>query len=111
MASSSSSPLKLCIGASAGGHTNQLFSLLGQSSSWPIEPTVCVTTLDIMRSQFEPIAPTHVVGECHRKRPFAAVAVVFRALWFTLRERPDVIVTTGSLPLAIVSFWVKVFRG
>jgi len=64
-----------------------------------------------MKSQLEPIAPTYVVGECYRKRPFAAVAVFGRAFNFVRRERPEVIVTTGSLPLAIVCVWVKVFGG
>lgn len=106
-----SSPVRFCVGASAGGHTSQLLSLLENDGGWPISPTVCVTTLDILRSQFEKIGPTTVIGECNRKQPVAAVAVFIRALRFVLAERPDVLVTTGAMPLALVAIWVKVFGG
>jgi UDP-N-acetylglucosamine:LPS N-acetylglucosamine transferase len=101
----------VCVGASSGGHTNELFALLGESDLWPAQPSVCVTTLEILRSQFEPIGPTYVVGECHRKRPLAAVGVLWRAFSVARKERPDVLITTGSLPLAMVAGFVKLFGG
>jgi len=102
--------LKVCVGASAGGHTTELFALLAHSSWWPRE-VVAVTTLEILRPQFEQLGPTTVTGECDRHRPWAAVLVLIRAWKFVRRERPDVIVTTGSLPLAMVCAFVKLFRG
>jgi len=102
--------LKLCVGASSGGHTNELMKLLDAASWWPRE-AVAVTTLEILRPQFEALGPTTVIGEAHRYKPWAAVAVFFRAFRFAARERPDVIVTTGSLPLAMVSAFVKLFGG
>lgn len=104
------SDLKLCVGASSGGHTNELLRLLEHASWWPRD-AVAVTTLEILRPQFEQLGPTTVIGECHRFRPWAAAGVFWRAFRFVLRERPDVIVTTGSLPLAMVCFFVKIFRG
>ncbi|MFV2039946.1 MAG: hypothetical protein ACC660_06860 [Acidimicrobiales bacterium] len=98
------------MGASSGGHTNELLRLLEHASWWP-RPAVAVTTLEILRPQFEQLGPTTVIGECHRYRPWAAVGVFWNAFRFARRERPDVIVTTGSLPLAMVSFFVKVFGG
>lgn len=102
--------LKLCVGASAGGHTTELFALLGHASWWP-RPAVAVTTLEILRPRFEELGPTTVIGECDRRRPWAALAVLARAWRFVHRERPDVVVTTGSLPLAMVCGWVKLYRG
>ena len=104
------SDLKLCVGASSGGHTNELMQLLSHATWWP-RPAVAVTTLEILRPQFEALGPTTVIGEAHRYKPWAAVGVLFRAFRFAWRERPDVIVTTGSLPLAMVSFFVKLFGG
>ncbi len=102
--------LKLCVGASSGGHTNELLQLLEHASWWPRDAVV-VTTLEILRPQFEQLGPTTVVGECHRYKPWAAVGVLWRSFRFAQAERPDVIVTTGSLPLAMVSFFVKMFGG
>lgn len=104
------SDLKLCVGASSGGHTNELMQLLAHATWWP-RPAVAVTTLEILRPQFEALGPTTVIGEAHRYKPWAAVGVLFRACRFAWRERPDVIVTTGSLPLAMVSIFVKLFGG
>ena len=104
------SDLKLCVGASSGGHTNELMQLLDNASWWPTS-AIAVTTLDILRPQFEELGPTTVIGECHRFKPWAAIGVFVRAFLFAARERPDVIVTTGSLPLAMVCIFVKLFRG
>ncbi len=104
------SDIKLCVGASSGGHTNELMQLLTHAESWP-EATFAVTTLEILRPQFERLGPTTVIGECHRFKPWAAVGVFGRAFWFAARNRPDVIVTTGSLPLAMVCIFVKLFGG
>jgi hypothetical protein len=102
--------LKLCVGASAGGHTTELFALLEHASWWPRD-AVGVTTLEIVRRQFERLGPTTVIGECDRRKPWAAVGVLFRAWRFVHRDRPDVIVTTGSLPLARVCGMVKLYGG
>jgi hypothetical protein len=102
--------LKLCVGASAGGHTSELLELLAHATWWP-RPAVAVTTLEILRPRFEQLGPTTVIGECDRRHPLASIAVFLRAWRFVHRERPDVIVTTGSLPLAMVCAVVKVYRG
>ena len=104
-------PLKLWVGSSAGGHTNQLLSLLSVADDWPCQPVGCVTSLDIVREELERIAPTEVVGECHRKRPIAAVGVLWRSFRVVAKHRPDVLVTTGSLPIALVAIWVRIFGG
>lgn len=104
------SDLKLCVGASSGGHTNELMQLLAHASWWP-RPAVAVTTLEILRPQFEALGPTTVIGEAHRYKPWAAAGVLIQAFRFAWRERPDVIVTTGSMPLAMVSIFIKLFGG
>lgn len=103
--------MKILVGASSGGHTNELLALLPHTDLWPAEPEVYVTTLDILRSNYESRGRTHVIGECDRNAPLDMVKVFLRSLRVVAKERPDAIVTTGSLPLAMVCLWVKVFRG
>ena len=50
-----------------------------------------------------------VVGECNRQDLFAAVAIFFRRIKIIRTGKPDVIITTGSLPIAIVSLAAKLF--
>jgi UDP-N-acetylglucosamine:LPS N-acetylglucosamine transferase len=101
----------LVVGASAGGHANELIVLLRAAKGvWPIEPDVYVTTLQLAAAGFARQGrPVYVVGESDRRKPLQAVAVVARTLLLALRLRPRVVVTTGSMPLAIFCIWSKFF--
>ena len=100
---------KLCVGASAGGHANELQILLDAARGlWPAAPCDYVTTMQITANAFAVHGrPVHVIGECDRRKPLQAIAVVFRALRLALKLRPDVIVTTGSMPIALFCIWAK----
>jgi hypothetical protein len=95
-------PAKLCCGASAGGHMNQLLRLLEAHAGWDPEPSVFVTTLPAVAAPLVARGTTYVIGECDRRHPLKALGVLARAIRFAWRERPDVVVTTGSMPLAMV---------
>jgi len=99
--------LTICVGASSGGHTNELMSLLEQSHCWPEQPSFCITTQQILKEKYEQIARTYIIGECNRRELWN----VFRIMAFAFRchrnERPDALITTGSLPLAIVALMFK----
>ena len=99
--------LKVCAGASSGGHMNQLLRLLDAGGDWPWKPTVFVTTLPTVAAPLKARGPVHLVGECDRNHPLKAVGVVLRSLRVALRERPDVVITTGSMPLAMLCAWCK----
>jgi len=99
--------LRLCVGASAGGHLNQLFRLLDAADSWPVEPDFYVTTLEQLASKFADRGRVYVIGECDREHPLRIVAVLFRSLRVAVRERPDAVVTTGSMPIALLCIWCK----
>jgi len=99
--------VRICAGASAGGHTSQLLKLLEKSGDWPDKPAFYVTTLEASVDKFPEKAPVYVVGECNRRHPLKAIMVLIRSMKLVLRERPDVIITTGSLPLAMVCFFGK----
>jgi UDP-N-acetylglucosamine:LPS N-acetylglucosamine transferase len=101
--------VKLMVGASAGGHANELQILLEAARGlWPFEPAGYVTTMEITAQGFIKYGkPVHVIGESDRRKPLQAVAVLWRTLRLALRERPDAVVTTGSMPLAIFCLWSK----
>ena len=99
--------LKVCVGASAGGHMSQLQKLLWRSESWPQAPSFCVTTLKSLADRLAEWGPVYVIGECNRRKPLNALGILVRCFQIAMKERPDVVVTTGSLPLAIFCFAAK----
>lgn len=102
---------KLLVGASFGGHANDLRTLLDAAEGlWPIEPEAYVTTME-MRDQglAVPGQPVYMIGEADRRTPLQVLAVGWRALRVVLRERPSVVVTTGAMPLAALCVWAKLF--
>lgn len=101
--------MKVCVGASAGGHMNQLLRLLQHTDSWPQQPTLYVTTLEVLASLLRERGPTYIVGECNRRHPFKACVTLVRCLRIAWRERPDVVITTGSMPLAFFCLTAKLF--
>lgn len=102
-------PLRLVVGASAGGHVNELLILLAAAhGAWPVEPAAFVTTMDIAVKGFAAgDRPVHVLGEGDRLKPLRSLAVLWRALRSAWVLRPDVIVTTGSMPLALFCLWSR----
>lgn len=101
--------LKLVAGASTGGHVNELLVLLAAANTWPIEPTAYVTSMAIGVKSFASFGkPVHVLGEADRTKPFGSLAVLWRAFRVAWQLRPNVVVTTGSAPLALFCFWAWV---
>ena len=104
-------PLRLVAGASTGGHVNELLILLQAAAPhWPVMPDAYVTTMQIGVRSFAAFnRPVHVLGEADRTKPLQSLAVLWRALATAWRLRPDVVVTTGSMPLALFSLWARLF--
>jgi len=86
---------------------NQLLKLLEMSESWPQPPTFCVTTLEELAERLAQQWPVYVIGECNRRCSLKIFGVLLRSLKIIIKERPDVVITTGSLPLAIVCLSAK----
>jgi UDP-N-acetylglucosamine:LPS N-acetylglucosamine transferase len=99
--------LKICVGASAGGHMNQLLRLLDASGSWPQSPSIYITTLETLAEKLAQRGQVYIIGECNRHHPLKALGVLARSLKVVIKERPDVVITTGSLPLAMVCLFAK----
>jgi UDP-N-acetylglucosamine:LPS N-acetylglucosamine transferase len=79
------------------------------SQSWQHHSVVYVSTLAVVRDSIERLGPVHIIGECNRQHPFKALAVLLRSVRVVWKERPDVVLTTGSLPLAMVALVAKLF--
>lgn len=107
----SASDVKLLVGASAGGHANDLGALLERAETmWPARPAVYVTTADVRLDAFREMGlQVYVVREADRRTPFNALVATFQTLRVIWRERPDAIVTTGAMPMAIMCVWGRLF--
>jgi len=101
--------LRICVGASAGGHMNELLKLLERSGNWPQPPSFYVTTLEVLAGKLAQLGPVYIIGECNRQHPLKVLGVFMRSLKIVIKERPDVVMTTGSLPLAMVCLSAKLF--
>lgn len=86
---------------------SELSALLQVSHSWPVEPVLCIGTLDLKNA---PAAAKHyAIGECDRNHLNRVFGVLIRSLKIVVKERPTLVVTTGSMPLAIFGLVAKLF--
>lgn len=101
--------VKLCVGASSGGHMSELAALLAFQDRWAARPSLYIGTLTISNDNLPAGARSYVIGECNRRQPFAALRTLLVSLRIAYAERPTVVLTTGSLPLALFSLACKLF--
>ena len=96
---------KICLAGSSGGHLTQLLKL---SDSWKGYETFYVTTTEVMRDKLSKFGRVYVVGECNRNHPIRVVKVLFRCIRIVLRERPDVVISTGAALGCMICFLGKI---
>jgi UDP-N-acetylglucosamine:LPS N-acetylglucosamine transferase len=96
--------LRICLAASAGGHTSQLLKL---TSSWNGYETLYVTTTDVVRDKLKKFGQVYVVGECNRQHPIDVVKVFFRCVRIIFKEKPDVVISTGAAAGCMLCFLGK----
>jgi len=96
-----SNKFKVCIAASAGGHLSQLLKL---ELGWNGHNTFCVTTVDTVRENLQKYGRVYVVGECNHKHLIKVLQVFIRCIKIILREKPDVVISTGAAVGCIVCF-------
>jgi UDP-N-acetylglucosamine:LPS N-acetylglucosamine transferase len=85
--------MKICLVASAGGHLSQL---LRTAESWQHYDVCCVTTTETVTEKLRRYGKAYSVGECNRRQPIRVLAALVRCVYLVLRERPDVIISTGA---------------
>lgn len=99
--------LRICLVASAGGHTSQLLKVC---ESWKSYETFCVTTVDVAREELRKYGHVYFVGECNREHSLRVISVLIGCLKILLRERPDVVISTGAAAGCIMCFLGKLLR-
>jgi UDP-N-acetylglucosamine:LPS N-acetylglucosamine transferase len=99
-------PLKICLAASAGGHLSQLLSL---EPIWQGHQVIFISTGEMVREKLEKIGITYIVGECNREHPIKTFGVMLKCLRIILRQRPDVVLSTGAAAGFLMCFWGKLF--
>lgn len=95
--------MKLCVGASAGGHMDQIVGLLQFSSLWSSEPITFVTTQRTAVAALRVTKKAYVIGDANRRRPLRAIGVLVLSLVTAIRLHPRLVITTGAMPLAVFS--------
>lgn len=70
--------------------------LLKLADSWRGYDTFCITTVDVVREKLQKYGNVYVIGECNREHLFRVILVLVRCIKVILRERPDVLISTGA---------------
>jgi len=96
--------LRICLVASAGGHLSQLLRL---KDGWNRYDSFCLTTSDTVREKLQKYGKVYVVGECNRQHPLWVILVMIRCAKIILRERPDVVISSGAAVGCITCFLSK----
>ena len=100
----SANKLKICLVASAGGHLSQLLAV---ADSWKGHDTFCVATSEVVRGRLQKQGKTYIVGECNRQHPLQVLRVLSRCIVIALRERPQVVISTGAAAGCMQCFLCK----
>jgi UDP-N-acetylglucosamine:LPS N-acetylglucosamine transferase len=85
--------IKICLAVSAGGHATQLLKL---KSAWEGADCFSITTSNAVEKQLRRFGDVYVVAEANRRRPLKAISALVNCTRIILRERPDVLISTGA---------------
>ena len=88
------SPQKALAVASSGGHWTQLLRVLPAFEGCEV---VFVTVLKSYRSEM-PQNRFHFVKDANRWNKLGVILLAVQIAWILVRERPDVVVSTGATP-------------
>jgi len=98
--------LRICVTASAGGHLSQLLRI---AESWEKYEVFYVSTLKSVTKKIGRLGRFYIIGECNRQHPFLAAIVLKNCIKIILKEKPDVIISTGAAPPCLLCLIGKLF--
>ena len=98
---------KICLTASGGGHLTELLRL---SDCWKVFETFFVTTVPVVQDELKQSAKVYVVGECNRQHPILVMLVFLRCLKIIIKEKPDVVISTGAAAGCMICFLAKIMK-
>ncbi len=96
---------KICLAASGGGHLTELMRL---SDSWQKYDTFFVTTVPVVKDELKGSGEVYVVGECNRQHMILVFIVLLRCIKIILKERPDIVISTGAAAGCMTCFLGKI---
>lgn len=85
---------KVLAAASAGGHWEQMMLLRPTLEQFDVH--FATTHPDLPRRAG--IAAATILPDCNQDQPFNSLRCLFAALALVLRQRPDVVISTGAAP-------------
>ena len=100
---------KLCFAASSGGHFEQILMLKPLMEKYDSFLVTEKTTYNA-EVKNERMYYMHQVNRREWSFPFAMIGNAFRSLFIFIKERPDVVITTGVLAVIPICLLAKVFR-
>jgi UDP-N-acetylglucosamine:LPS N-acetylglucosamine transferase len=86
---------KVLLLASGGGHWVQLLRL---ADAWAGHEAVYATVQPAYRDELPPGTRFHVFQDATRWDRWKLLKMVLQVIWIVLRERPDVVLSTGAAP-------------
>src|SRR5436190_17592926 len=87
-------PMKVLCISSGGGHWVELLRVLPAFAG-------CEVVFATVQREYAALVPGHrfhLINDATRWNRIALLIMAMRILWILLRERPDVIITTGAAP-------------
>ena len=96
--------MKVCVAASAGGHLSEVLKV---AKSWLPYKATYITTTCVVRDTLARTGTVYVVGECNYQHLVRLVKVFLGCTRVMLKERPDVVISTGAAVGCIVCFLGK----
>ena len=100
---------KICFAASSGGHFEQILALkplMEQYDSF----LVTERTAYRMDVKGEKLYFLHQVNRKELSFPFAMAGNALRSLYIMIREKPDIVISTGALAVIPLCLLAKLFR-
>lgn len=82
--------------------------LLALTESWNRHETFCVTTTEVVREKLSRFGTVYIVGECNRQYPLRVVRVLAKCIKILLKEKPDVVLSTGAAAGCMLCLLAKV---
>lgn len=80
--------------ASGGGHWVQL---LRMTSAFAGQQLIFASTIPSLRTEV-PQSPFYTIPDANRRRPIALLRLIVKTLWIMIKQRPDVVISTGAAP-------------
>jgi len=80
--------------ASSGGHWEQLLQL---KEAWQGHDVIAVATRFLYKTDID-AEKSYLVCDAHLKNYVALIKLAFQVLFIVLKERPEIVITTGAAP-------------